>query len=223
MVKSARKEFVACCYCGQPATTRDHVPTRKLFPQPRPSDLITVPACATCNNASSKDEEYFIHVVLSHVEADSHAAQTLRRQLFSKPATARRVRMAQRMLSAMLPITKVDPRLGELRAFEIQPEPFERSVDKIGRGLYAHVYGTPMPPDRVSEVILNPSEDLMKNAVVRAVISNGLGRRIGDGVFEFRIDRDETRRVALCVLWFFQDIVVICNMIEPETMSPAQQ
>lgn len=81
--------------------------------------------------------------------------------------------MAQRMLSAMLPITKVDPRLDELRAFEIQPEPFERSVDKIGHGLYAHVYGTPMPPDRVSEVILNPSEDLMKNAVVRAVISNG--------------------------------------------------
>src|SRR5260221_412126 len=152
MVTSTREASAACSYCGKPATTRDHVPTRKLFPQPRPSDLITVPACAACNNVSSTDEEYFIHVILSHVQADSHAARTVRKQLFSKPPSARRVRMARRMLSAMLPTTKVDSRLGELRAFEIQPEPFNRSIDKIVRGLYAHVYKAAMPPERVSEV-----------------------------------------------------------------------
>ena len=222
MVKSARGAIVACCYCGKPATTRDHVPTRKLFPEPRPSDLITVPACAVCNNASSKDEEYFIHVILSHVQADSHAARTLRKQLFSKSLSARRVRMAQRMLSAMLPITRVDPRLGELRAFEIQPEPFNRSVEKIARGLYAHAYATPLPARRISEVVLNPGADLMENPVVRGVIAGGAGRTIGDGVFTFKIDRDAATEVALCVLWFFQEIVVLCNMVEPEAVVTTQ-
>src|SRR5438132_859881 len=103
MVKPIRSAVIECCYCGRPATTRDHVPTRKLFPQPRPSDLITVPACSVCNNSSSKDEEYLVHVILSHVEADSSAARALRKQLFSKSLNARRIRMAQRMLAAMLP------------------------------------------------------------------------------------------------------------------------
>src|SRR5258708_2493605 len=49
-----------CAYCGEwRELTRDHVPSRSLFSKPRPSDLITVPSCFSCNNGVSKDDEYF--------------------------------------------------------------------------------------------------------------------------------------------------------------------
>lgn len=49
-----------CIYCQRrPATTRDHVPPKLLFPPPRPSSLITVPACKRCNEKASLDDEHF--------------------------------------------------------------------------------------------------------------------------------------------------------------------
>jgi hypothetical protein len=48
-----------CAYCGRPATTRDHVPPKKLFTPPLPGNLITVPACDNCNNRASEDDEAF--------------------------------------------------------------------------------------------------------------------------------------------------------------------
>src|SRR5438552_1268299 len=79
---SRKKRHGECCYCGAPASTVDHVPTRKLFPEPRPSDLITVPSCHPCNNRLSAQEVYVVHVLLSHREADTPVAWDLRNQLF---------------------------------------------------------------------------------------------------------------------------------------------
>src|SRR5690606_18999686 len=54
-----------CVYCGTaPATTRDHVPPRCLFPKPTPS-LVTVPACAPCNEGCSKDDVYFRDILVA--------------------------------------------------------------------------------------------------------------------------------------------------------------
>lgn len=35
-----------CAYCGDPATTKDHVPPRAF----RPQSILTVPACVMCNS-----------------------------------------------------------------------------------------------------------------------------------------------------------------------------
>src|SRR5687767_11681538 len=53
-----RPEF--CVYCGGTADlTDEHGPPKLVFPAPRPNDLITVRACRKCNEAGSKDAEYF--------------------------------------------------------------------------------------------------------------------------------------------------------------------
>jgi hypothetical protein len=50
-----------CVYCGlNSADTRDHIPPRSFFSEPRPSDPITVPACESCNKGAGKDEEFFL-------------------------------------------------------------------------------------------------------------------------------------------------------------------
>ena len=55
-----------CCLCGiRPATTKDHIPPKCIFPPPRPVDIITVPACKECNESTSAvDEEFRVFVSL---------------------------------------------------------------------------------------------------------------------------------------------------------------
>jgi hypothetical protein len=47
-----------CIYCGGPAETRDHVPSKYLLDDPLPENVHIVPACNNCNQGFSKDEEY---------------------------------------------------------------------------------------------------------------------------------------------------------------------
>ena len=39
-----------CIYCGKPATTREHIPSKAFLIEPYPEDLATLPACFECNN-----------------------------------------------------------------------------------------------------------------------------------------------------------------------------
>lgn len=58
-----------CTYCDGPATTVDHVPPKTLFAPPRPSTLLTVPACSGCNHGASADDEYFRNMLTLHRHA----------------------------------------------------------------------------------------------------------------------------------------------------------
>lgn len=47
-----------CIYCGDVATTREHVPSKTFLIEPYPDNLPTIPACFSCNNGFSFDEQY---------------------------------------------------------------------------------------------------------------------------------------------------------------------
>lgn len=57
-VDFSRSHPLYCIYCGAPATTREHVPSRTFLKKPYPSDLPVLPACEKCNNGWSSDELY---------------------------------------------------------------------------------------------------------------------------------------------------------------------
>jgi hypothetical protein len=60
------KRIGSCAYCGREAPiTKDHIPPQNLFPDPKPSNLITVPCCEECRSAWSDDDEYFRLAVVS--------------------------------------------------------------------------------------------------------------------------------------------------------------
>lgn len=62
-----------CIYCGNVATTREHVPSKAFLHEPYPENLPTVPACLACNNGYSEDEKYiacFLDVLKSSIYAD---------------------------------------------------------------------------------------------------------------------------------------------------------
>ena len=47
-----------CIYCGDGATTREHIPSKTFWVEPYPDNLPTIPACFPCNNGISFDEQY---------------------------------------------------------------------------------------------------------------------------------------------------------------------
>lgn len=57
-VDFSRSHLLYCIYCGAPATTREHVPSKAFLKKPYPSDLPVLPACEKCNNGWSSDELY---------------------------------------------------------------------------------------------------------------------------------------------------------------------
>lgn len=67
-----------CAICGgREATTRDHVPPKSIFPKPRPDPLITVPACAQCNNGASDDDDKFKVYLSLHTAGNNEIARKL--------------------------------------------------------------------------------------------------------------------------------------------------
>jgi hypothetical protein len=125
-----------CYICGQPATTGkgDHVPPKALFPKPRPSNLITVPCCATCNGSYSLDEEYFRNNI-SMVSDYRHAEQvwkTTKRSLSYSPGLQRDL------------LTRISPvRIGthNLARLDFDASRTDRVLVKIARGLVYHHSG----------------------------------------------------------------------------------
>lgn len=62
-----------CIYCGSPATTREHVPSKAFLQEPYPDNLPTVPACFACNNGYSEDENYvscFLDILKSRIYSE---------------------------------------------------------------------------------------------------------------------------------------------------------
>lgn len=62
-----------CIYCGATEKlTKDHIPPKNLFAKPRPTNLITVPCCQTCNESFSQDDEYLQMIMHTRLETGGH-------------------------------------------------------------------------------------------------------------------------------------------------------
>lgn len=89
-----------CYWCGAPATSREHVPPKCLFPERKDfkdliqkdlrKNLITVPSCDAHNLRKSNDDEYLMICVASrtgnNVEAYLHAHTKVRRARERNPS-----------------------------------------------------------------------------------------------------------------------------------------
>lgn len=61
-----------CVYCGTSnPETKDHIPPKNLFPQPRP-ELVTVPCCEKCHKPTSLDDEIFRNMLTMSRNAEYH-------------------------------------------------------------------------------------------------------------------------------------------------------
>lgn len=123
-----------CIYCAGPEETRDHVPSRVFLDAPFPENLPVLPACWTCNNGFSLDEEYVACLIESAVAGSTD------------PACLRRPRVAEAMrrspgLRSRIEAAKrvIDGRL----AFDPEGARIQNVVLKLARGHAAYELSAP--------------------------------------------------------------------------------
>jgi len=125
-----------CAYCGDPATTADHVVSKGMYHASSAFHRITVPACLSCNNGMSDDEVHFRTIMLlagntTPVVRELWDGKT--RRSFDKDDGRRRV---HDVFVQMVP-TNTDE--GERHmVFPARDPRVMRVVRKIIRGLCAH-------------------------------------------------------------------------------------
>jgi hypothetical protein len=62
-----RRKRGTCTYCGRVRKlTDDHVPPKLFLAKPYPPNLVTVPACRSCNESFQHDDEYTRLIICHH-------------------------------------------------------------------------------------------------------------------------------------------------------------
>ena len=161
--------------------TSDHVPPACLFSKPRPSDLVTVPCCSSCNREFMKDDEYFRIAVTTGIDkvkfprenADSvHAINKLvRPQSFG---------FARRVLQG------VDL---DTDCFFHDRGRLDIVLRRISRGLFYYHKGERMPATVHFEfVLLTPSMRISTAGQEQISRLEGNLRTIGQGVFRYTFE-----------------------------------
>jgi hypothetical protein len=188
---SPKRNPKICVYCAKnPGLTDDHVPPKSFFPQPRPSNLITVPACNKCNSGAGKDEDYFLATFMFSEAGITDAGKTLWKQrldrMFRKNLGLRR-RLAKGF-SYRPVVTATGIYLGHRMGLQFDERRFERVIQKIVRGLYYFEYGEALSPETEIMTLFLSTKARFETAVAYAN-QLGWGKRQWPGIFEYRCGR----------------------------------
>lgn len=180
-----------CVYCAKnPGVTDDHVPPKSFFPQPRPSNLITVPACNKCNSGAAMDEDYFLATFMFSEAGITDAGKTLWRQrlhrMFHKNLGLRR-KIAEG-LSYRSMATPTGIHLGRRITLQYDERRFHPVIQKIVRGLYYFEYGESLPAETELMTLFLSTKARFETAVGYAH-QLGWGKRQWPCIFEYRCAR----------------------------------
>lgn len=88
-----------CDFCGGETGTRDHCPSRVFLDKPYPDNLPVVPACSTCNESFSADEEYLACliscVIVGSTDPEAMPREKTKQILNDKPFLRARIEQAR--------------------------------------------------------------------------------------------------------------------------------
>jgi len=213
-----------CCYCRtSPAVSSDHVPPKTLFAKPRPSTLITVPACRGCHSGSwSKDDEYFRLVVALSEQTGANpearrARESALRSLSRHQARGLRISFLSETSTVSLR-SAAGLHLGRGLVYTVDLPRVFRVVERVVRGLHYHETGASLPAEHdvvvASDETLSslPAEEL---AEYRMTIIEPLAQVprtiLADRVFWYRVARvaQGAHELSVWALTFYASITFL--------------
>lgn len=136
-----------CYWCGNAATSREHVPPKCLFPTEKDSgdgksyraDLITVPSCEKHNGEKSDDDEHLLYILTTSVTNNGLGKS------YFKSKTVQKIKEKPHLASKFFE----DPKQVKIKdthtdtfsngaSFRIDDVRLTQSFEHIARGLYFH-------------------------------------------------------------------------------------
>jgi hypothetical protein len=223
MSKRRKAKIGQCVYCGKTGPlTKDHIPPKNLFAEPRPGNLITVPSCIECNRNLSKDDEYFQQkLVLRHDVYDHPDVQRILPTFWRGMRRANNIGFRTALLQNIRRVDVVSPGgiyLGARKGYNVELDRLNRVAVRITKGLFFHVKGFRLPD--TYEVHAYSDEDLqkqsqdaltnLKDAVIRPLTSAS-PITIGSGVFAYRfLCTTEDPNSTAWLLLFYERVAFLC-------------
>lgn len=134
-----------CFLCGSTENlTDDHIPPKCIFAPPRPTNLITVRACFTCNNSFKLDDEYF-RVAIAAQGYWSKSGRRIWEEKVVGSTFVRSPALRKVLTDSIIPIP-LDRRSEHFPEAEegihFDRGRINRVLNKVLRGLYRHHYPT---------------------------------------------------------------------------------
>jgi hypothetical protein len=200
-----------CVYCGSLSNiTQDHIPPKSFFPKPRPSNLITVPACKKCNQGYGKDEELFLATFMFTDAGVSDVGKSLwdekLHRMYEKNLGLRR-KIAQSL-------KEVDVRtpsgiyLGKRMAIQYDDLRSQRVVKKIIFGLYYYEFQEYLLPTAKVNIRFAQYESDIPQELKDVASSLLFGTRQWAEIFEYRFNRvTEYFQKPIWIFRFFGKVV----------------
>jgi hypothetical protein len=192
---TATSDRSRCIYCGSTAQlTVDHVPPKGIFPEPRSSDLVTVPACRPCNKLYELDDEYFRMAMTISAETNPVAVDLWRAKVV-KGTLKRSPKLKATLLDTLHQVgleTQAGILIGKIPAVSLEAPRIDRVARRIVTALHWVHYGAvPRPGVRMRVV---SGSDLRYRELFDRLIALDLfqGRElhtIGGGVFRYAFAR----------------------------------
>lgn len=140
------RQMAVCVYCGGYTETRDHVPSRVFLDKPYPFNLPVIPACQSCNESFSVDEEYVACLVecaaVGSVHHDDIQRDKIKRILQRKPALTSRLSHARMVTESGI-------------QFSLEEDRIRNVMLKLGRGHAAFELNEPQF-DKPSSLTFGP-------------------------------------------------------------------
>jgi hypothetical protein len=189
---------VTCYMCDNPATGREHIPPKCLFPEAKDlpgknfrKNLISVPSCDPHNSHKSNDDEYLLLVLVAHFE-NSHIAE---KQFRTK--ILRAIERSPTLLNIYKRKSKDVILDGEKTfAFQLDRIRIDRELSQIIRGLYFHETASKWQP-RI--VIHSPGFFLLEGVNAQSV--NNTTKSMVDAARSFFEDRPKSGENA-DIFWY---------------------
>ena len=152
----------SCVYCGSAANTSDHTPPRCFLPSKLPQDvqLMTVPACATCNS-SFQGDEIKAAVILATVSFTNED-----RAAVAKGGWVHSALQRDRLLNKL-----IEQRLGSdgiFNADEMVLGIFSNVLKKIAVGLLFYEFGRIVPREEIKVIGLEHAHNFDPDAFAEA-------------------------------------------------------
>lgn len=114
-----------CIYCGGPAETRDHVPSRVFLEAAYPENLPVVGSCESCNQGFSEDEQYLACLL------EATLAGTANPDKIRRPSVARTLRRSPGLQAR---IESAKRQVYDRVEFAVEEERIKNVMLKLARG-----------------------------------------------------------------------------------------